>query len=251
MRGWQQQMTPTPTPMMGDHILKKLILIYRNFHAKCTHTNDGRDDDDDDTIEISHRNFDLVYATATSHMVCGEWCCVPQRRSVSDNVNNIAVHQWSECSNCMFSQITCRHLFRCFYIVCRSLMFRLAPIHPVRNHSYSYSAAARVRSFSESNERETRSRHRQRDKKQEQSQMQKCDGNLVWFSAQLKNDYCLLRLCDCAEALFVIMSTDVDIAMNFRFYFYPICDKNKMRLICACVHGWHNVYTNGPIQRTW
>lgn len=33
----------------GDHILKKLILIYRNFHAKCTHSND----DDDGTIEIS------------------------------------------------------------------------------------------------------------------------------------------------------------------------------------------------------
>lgn len=48
----------------GDHILKKLILIYRNFHAKCTHSND----DDDDKIEIAQTFRFSLCVCATSHI---------------------------------------------------------------------------------------------------------------------------------------------------------------------------------------
>lgn len=77
LRYTAMQETNTDDEETAQHTaLKKLILIYRNFHAKCTHSND----DDDDTIEISQTfRFSRCVAhiapscrTALAHQACIE-----------------------------------------------------------------------------------------------------------------------------------------------------------------------------------
>lgn len=170
----------------GDHILKKLILIYRNFHAKCTHSND----DDDGTIEISQTFRFSLRHTTRNHLATHKqrYDCVRASgyHGVKRHTTWIILYTW---------QVNTEHTVYVSLNHMSSFIPMFVSISFTHTHThYLFSSVVLECCRNKRNKSET---YRQRDKSDRKrwKKTQKCDGNLVWFSVlQLKNDYCLLGL---------------------------------------------------------
>lgn len=208
----------TPTPTTRHHTLKKLILIYLNFHAKCTHSND---DDDDDGTQLNRRHFDLACVPHSTILVTRH----PQQEHMSGyhgvkrHNMNIVVY---EVNTNVRLYVFLNHMssfIPMFELLSRSLsLFTYLSLSP----SFPFAPIC------ESNETEAKAPEKEIKATQKTNAKMWRKFSLI-FSATIEKRLLFTQAATARPFVCVASRHRNSILSFFRFYFYAVCDKNKTK----------------------